>query len=177
MPVALNLLTNSLSTHAQDGCQGGRKEKDFRLQPEQHLSLAVDGVRGSFQALGLVKNIFCSTPDVLGCFLPKPVLNPLTKPGRACITFNSPGGKTALSVFLGMTDSHRSQRCHVKHCSLATALLKSHFLLGTSPRSSLLALRRTQKLDEIPFPLHISSTWPPQPVLHCCRACSWFHGN
>ena len=86
MPAALNLLINSLCTHAHDGCRGGRKEKDFRLQQEQHLSLASDGVRGSFQALGLRKNIFCSIPDVLGRLLPKPVLNPLMKLGRACVT-------------------------------------------------------------------------------------------
>lgn len=81
MPVALNLLINSLCTHAHHGCGGGRREIDFRLQQEQLLSLAFDGVRGSFQALGLGKNIFCSIPDVLGCLLPKPVLNPLMKLG------------------------------------------------------------------------------------------------
>lgn len=82
MPVALNLLINSLCTHAHDGCGGGRKEKDFRLQQNQHLSLALVGVRGRFQeALGLMKNIFCSIPDVLGCLMSKPVLNPLMKLG------------------------------------------------------------------------------------------------
>lgn len=81
MPVTLNLLINSLCTHAHDGCGGGRKEKDFRLQQEQHLSLALDAVRGIFQALGFRENIFCSIPDVLGCLLPKPVLNPLMKIG------------------------------------------------------------------------------------------------
>lgn len=80
MPVALNLLINSLCTHAHDGRGGGRKEKDFRLQQNQHLSLALVGVRGRFQALGLRKN-FCSVPDVLGCLMPKPVLNPLMKLG------------------------------------------------------------------------------------------------
>lgn len=81
MPVALNLLINSLCTHAHHGHGGGGKEKDFRLQQNQHLSLALVGVRGRFQTLGLRKNIFCSTPDVLGCLMPKPVLNPLMRLG------------------------------------------------------------------------------------------------
>lgn len=81
MPVALNLLINSLCTHAHNGCGGGKKEKDFRLQQKQHLSFALVGVRSRCQALGLRKNIFCSTPDVLGCLMPKPVLNPLMKLG------------------------------------------------------------------------------------------------
>lgn len=86
MPVALNLPISSLCTHAHNGRGGGRKEKDFRLQQNQHLSLALVGVRDRFHTLGQRKNIFCSTPDVLGCLMPKTVLNPLMKLGCIYVT-------------------------------------------------------------------------------------------
>lgn len=79
---------------------GREKRERFQITTRTAFVTCCRCVRGSFQALGLVKNIFCSVLDVLGCFLPKPVLNPLMKPGRACITSNSLGGKMALSVFL-----------------------------------------------------------------------------
>lgn len=59
----------------------GEKRKTSDYNKNSILSLALDGVRGSFQAFGLRKNIFCSIPDVLGCLLPKPVLNPFMKLG------------------------------------------------------------------------------------------------
>lgn len=59
----------------------GEGENTKILDYNQHLSFALVGVRSRFQVLGLRKNIFCSTPDVLGCLMPKPVLNALMKLG------------------------------------------------------------------------------------------------
>lgn len=165
--MALNLPINSLCTHAHDGRGGGRKEKDFRLQQNQHLSLALVRVRDRFHWTEKEYFLFHSwcawLPYAKTCFKS---INETEL--RLCNFLIHQWKKGIWAYFWEQQTSKIPSTVTWSTALWPAPPSKSTFSLEYHPKLSLTALWRTQELDEIHFSLCSGTSVPAPPALLPC---------
>lgn len=164
--MALNLLINSLCTHADDRCGGGRKEKDFRLQQEQHFVTCFRWCERQFPGFWTQEEYFlfhswCAwLPSAKTCF------KSIHETRLSLHNFLTPRWKKGTWVHFWEWQTPTVLTIVMRSTALwPPPSSKPTFSLEYPPKLSLIALWRTQELDEICFSLYSSISLLASPAL------------